>query len=159
MQRGFLILTLALLFFTLPFAMTTSAEQIEREAALFIRNALDASSPFGYWHGSKTESPTIFFYMEHQAWHRGSTVMRDASTKLLSCVANLLIISLKHEAGSISTTSGHPYRYRVLLNPLPPGGGTQLAAEGLAEPGTCPKGGKQDLILRLLMSKSNPYTF
>jgi len=159
MQRGFLILTLALLFFTLPFALTTSAEQIEREAALFIRNALDASSPFGYWHGSKTESSTIFFYMEYQAWHRGSTVMRDASTKLLSCVANLLIISLKNEAGSVSTTSGHPYRYRILVNPLPPGGGTQLAAEGLAEPGACPKGREQDLILRLLMSKSNPHTF
>jgi hypothetical protein len=159
MQRGFLILTLALLFFTLPFAMTTSAGQIEREAALLIRNALDASSPFGYWHGSKTESPTIFFYMEHQAWQNGSADMRDASTKLLSCVASLLIVSLKHEANSISTSFGHPHRYRILVNPLPPGGGTQLAAEGLAEPGTCPKGREQDLILRLLMSKSNLYTF
>jgi hypothetical protein len=159
MRRSFLTLTLSLFFLTLSFAPFVSASQIEREAALFIRNALDVSSPFGYWHGGKTESPTIFFYMEPQAWHNGSATMRDAGIKLLSCVANLLINSLKNQTDFISPVSGYPYRYRILLNPSPPGGGTQLAAEGLAEVGACPKGHEQELILRLLMSGSNPHTF
>ncbi len=48
MQRGSLVLTLCLALFTLPCALTASAGETEREAALFIRNALDASSPFSY---------------------------------------------------------------------------------------------------------------
>jgi len=102
MQRSFLTLTLFLFFFTLVVPLTLFTGESEREAALFIRNALDASSPFGYWHGSKAASPTIFFYMEHQVWHSDSAVMRDAGAKLLSCVANVLIVSLKNEANAPS---------------------------------------------------------
>jgi hypothetical protein len=39
------------IFTVLSFAPFVSASQLEREAALFIRHALDVSSPFGYWHG------------------------------------------------------------------------------------------------------------
>ncbi|ETX04101.1 hypothetical protein [Candidatus Entotheonella palauensis] len=161
MQRSFLILALYLICLIVSLTLTISnalAGPTEREAALFVRNALDTSSPFSYWHGGETASPTVYFYMQHRAWNEGSHVMRHEGKKLLSCVASLLSASLSDDAKPIAATD-HPRRYRILINPLPPGGGTQLAAEGLARSQSCPKGREQELILHLLMSKANPHTF
>ncbi|ETW92160.1 MAG: hypothetical protein ETSY1_44875 [Candidatus Entotheonella factor] len=162
MQRSFLILALCLMGLTASLTLTISnaiAGQTEREAALFIRNALDSSSPFSYWHGGKTASPTIYFYMQHRAWNEGNHVMRHEGTKLLSCVASLLGTTLRDGTKLIPAAAAAPHRYRILINPRPPGGGTQLAAEGLAQSQVCPKGHEQELILRLLWSKANPHTF
>ncbi len=159
MQRSFLRLTLSLLLLMALLAITASANQTEREAALFIRNALDESTPFSYWSGGETASPTIFFYMEPRAWNDGNAVMRHEGKKLLSCVADLIGLSLDKGAEPGSNASEHPRRYRILVNPRPPGGGTQLVAEGLAQQSACPKGREQEVILRLLLSKANPHTF
>ncbi len=171
MQRGAFVLALALCLFlylfTIPWlaavspssAETTTTGQTTREAALFVRNAFDASSPFSYWSGDETDAPTIYFYMEHQPWHSGSDVMRREGTKILSCVAGLLSASLNDATKPISTSPDLSHRYRILINPRPPGGGTQLAAEGTAQRDGCPEGREQDLILKLLMSESNPHTF
>ncbi len=97
--------------------------------------------------------------MQHRAWNNGNQAIQDEGTKLLSCVAGLLGVSLKKRTKPVSTAPSRPHRYRILINPLPPGGGTQLAAEGLAKRDVCPKGHEQELILRLLFSKSNPHTF
>ncbi|PON13527.1 hypothetical protein C2W62_33880 [Candidatus Entotheonella serta] len=150
---------LSLFCIAAPFVLTATAGQTEREAALFIRNALDESTPFSYWSGGESAAPTIFFYMEHRAWNDGNAVMRHEGKKLLSCVADLLSTSLGKRAKPVSTEAALPRRYRILVNPLPPGGGTQLAAEGLAQRTACPKGREQEVILRLLMSKANPHSF
>lgn len=97
--------------------------------------------------------------MAHRPWHNGSDVMRREGTKILRCVAGLLSASMNKKAKPISTTPDPQHRYRILINPLPPGGGTQIAAEGPAQRDGCPQGSEQDLILRLLLSKSNPHTF
>ncbi len=159
MQRGFSILALALALLTALFALNASAGQTEREAALFIRNALDTSTPFSYWTGGETASPTVFFYLDHRVWNSGSRVMQYEGTKLLSCVADLLGVTLGKETKPVSADPSQPRRYRILINPRPPGGGTQLAAEGLAQRTACPKGHEQEVILRLLLSKANPHTF
>lgn len=167
MQRGVLTLALSLCLFAAPwfatvspsFADATTAGQTAREAALFVRNAFDASSPFSYWNGGENHSPTIYFYMAHRPWHNGSDVRQREGTKILRCVAGLLSASMNDAAKPISTTPNPPHRYRILINPLPPGGGTQLAAEGIVQRDGCPEGREQDLILRLLLSEYNRHTF
>ncbi len=171
MQRGVFKLALALGIFSYLLAApwfavaspssaeTTTAEQTSREAALFIRNAFDTSSPFSYWSGDETDAPTIFFYMAHQPWHNGSDAIQREGAKLLRCVAGLLSASMTRTAKPISITPDPTHHYRILINPLPPGGGTELAAEGIAQRDGCPEGREQDLLLRLLLSTSNPHTF
>ncbi|PON13641.1 hypothetical protein C2W62_33290 [Candidatus Entotheonella serta] len=90
MQRRFLTLAISLFVFTASLVPSASAGQTEREAALFIRNALDATTPYSYWSAIEAKTPTIFFYMQHRVWHDGSPIMRHEGKKLLSCVASML---------------------------------------------------------------------
>lgn len=167
MLRGLLTLALFSCLFTLPWFATVStsfadppkAKHTTREAALFVRNAFDTSSPFSYWSGGESHSPTIYFYMAHQPWHNGSADMQREGAKILRCVAGLLSASIDDGAKPISTAANSPHRFRILINPLPPGGGTQLAAEGVVQRDGCPEGREQDLILRLLLSEYNRHTF
>jgi hypothetical protein len=156
MKKLMVFLTVAALLFQ---GVLARADNTIGDAALFIKNALDSTSPLSFWVGDAEQPPTFYFHMLHQQWHAGGNTIQTAGTRLLGCTAPIIGTIFEVASGYLPSWNASQYRYRVLVSPPPPGGVVTVAAEGTVQQGECApsvEAQKQFLYVLFPMDKRDP---